>query len=98
MHLSRLFIGLSVVAFPLAQLSAQVPDSTRRGDSLGGRSHQLDPITVTVTRSPQRLFAATQAVSIIDSGELRRRNVTSPVELFTGLPGADLTGVGPNQL
>ena len=98
MFLSRLLVSSFVLALPLAALTAQGRDSTRARDTVTVRSHQLDPITVTVTRSPERLFTAPQAVSVIDSGELARRNVTSPITLFTELPGADLTGVGPNQL
>ena len=98
MSLSRLVAGSLLLTLPFASLTAQGRDSSRVRDSLSVRSHQLDPITVTVTRSPERLFTAPQAVSVIDSGELARRNVTSPITLFTELPGADLTGVGPNQL
>lgn len=98
MTLSRLVAGLLAAAVPLASLSAQGRDTTRIRDSTAVQSHQLDPITVTVTRSPEHLFNAPQAVSVIDSVTLSHRDVTSPISLFTELPGADLTGVGPNQL
>lgn len=71
-------------------LRAQVPDTTR--------PLRLDPITVTATRNEKAVFSAPMAVSVTDSATLRRAAVNTAVDLFRGLPGLDVTGVGTNQI
>lgn len=85
---------LGLVFLFASPLAAQTPVRT---DSTG-KAFRVAPIVVTATREPLALPRVPAAVDLIDSAALRERPVSSPVELFAGLAGLDLTGVGPNQV
>lgn len=63
-----------------------------------GRPFVMEEVSVTATRPQRRVFNVPQAVSIVDSTQLRQRVSSSVVSLFSDLPGVDLVGVGANQL
>ncbi|MGH7657057.1 MAG: TonB-dependent receptor plug domain-containing protein [Gemmatimonadales bacterium] len=77
---------------PAAPLQGQgeSPDSTRAAIA-------LDPITVTATRTPKPRFMTPAPVTVVDTGEIRRQQPDNAADLFRGLPGLDVTGVGTNQ-
>ncbi|MEO8200593.1 MAG: TonB-dependent receptor, partial [Gemmatimonadota bacterium] len=62
------------------------------------RATRIDPMTVTATRVAKSAFATPTAITVVDSAALRRSAANNPVDLFRGLPGLDVTGVGPSQV
>ncbi len=59
---------------------------------------ELEPITVTATRTPQRVFRTANPVFVVDTAGIRRQTPNTAADLFRVLPGLDITGVGPNQI
>jgi outer membrane receptor protein involved in Fe transport len=80
-------------------LSAQQPGSRPPAQSRDTtpRPFVLDPIVSTATRSARESFATPNPVLAVDSSEIRTHLVNNAAELLRGLPGVDVTGVGPNQ-
>jgi outer membrane receptor protein involved in Fe transport len=85
------FLALAAAATPAL---AQQPE---KRDSIG-KPFVIEEVSVTATRPQRRVFNVPQAVSIVDSAQLRQRVSSSVVTLFNELPGVDLVGVGANQL
>lgn len=77
-----------------AQRGAAARDTTRR-DSAAVR---LTPITVTATRTETSVFDVPTPVSVIDRRAITQRVPNSVSDLFRGLAGLDVTGVGTNQV
>jgi len=59
--------------------------------------YELDAITVTATRSPRPISETPMPVSVIAPRLIDQRTPNSISELFTFLPGLDITGTGANQ-
>ena len=59
--------------------------------------YNLDPVVVTATRGPRELSTIPQPVSVVQLRDLERRSANTVTDLFRGLPGLDVTGVGVNQ-
>jgi outer membrane receptor protein involved in Fe transport len=92
-HLRPAAVILGFLAFAPPTF-AQAPvarDST-------GKPVVLEAVSVTASRPHRRVFNVPQAVTILDSTQLRQRVASSAVSVFTELPGVDLIGVGANQL
>ena len=93
------FLLLAVVTCP-ASLAAQRADTTRKPATSADTTRRpfvLDPIVSTATRSARAAFATPNPVLAVDSTEIRTHLVNNAAELLRGLPGVDVTGVGPNQ-
>ncbi len=88
--------ALSVLA-SLALATPALAQQAGKRDS-AGKPFVLEEVSVTATRPQRRVFNVPQAVSILDSTQLRQRSASSAMSLFTELPGVDLVGVGANQL
>ena len=58
---------------------------------------ELEPITVTATRTRQRVFNTASPVFVIDSTRIRSEAPNTAADVFRMLPGLDITGVGANQ-
>lgn len=87
---TRLALSLAVLAaVPTAALAQQ--DTT-------AAPIELEPITVTATRTPQQVFNTANPVFVIDTAGIRRQTPNTAADLFRSLPGLDITGVGPNQI
>jgi hemoglobin/transferrin/lactoferrin receptor protein len=80
---------LSASLLNVSGARGQTPDSTR--------VLRIDPLTITATRIERNLFATPAAIGVIDSSQLRREAANNPADVFRGLPGVDVTGVGANQ-
>ena len=87
-----LALGLSL-AFAAPAL-AQQPEAR----DTAGKPFVIEEVSITATRPQRRVFNVPQAVTILDSMQLRQRVAGSAVSVFTELPGVDLIGVGANQL
>lgn len=57
----------------------------------------LNPLNVTATRSLQTIFSTAAPVSVVDSAAIHESRPNSASEAIRGLPGIDISGVGPNQ-
>jgi hemoglobin/transferrin/lactoferrin receptor protein len=78
------------MAAPLS--AAQGPASTQ--DTI---KYELDPITVTATRSPRPVSLTPMPVSVILPSMIRRTAPNTVTDLFRNLPGLDVAGTGANQ-
>ena len=103
MHIQRsLFAGLAaltLIATPLiAQQSpapSQQPDTTARNRE---NPIRLTPVAVTATRSEKDVFLTPTPVGIMDATDLLELKPNTAADLFTRMPGLDVTGVGANQV
>ena len=81
------------VAAGSSRVAAQtVPDSLRNV-----LTFRVDPIVVTATRSPRPVFSTPAPVAVIDSLAIIRTQPNTITDLFRGLAGVDVTGVGVQQ-
>ena len=83
-------------AWPLAVLAA-VPTTALAQQDTTKAPIELEPITVTATRTPQQVFQTANPVFVIDTARIRRQTPNTAADLFRFLPGLDISGVGPNQ-
>jgi hemoglobin/transferrin/lactoferrin receptor protein len=84
-----------VTSGPLAaQENRTDPDSLARGDTL---VYEIDPVIVTATRGPREVSETPRPVSVLSRVEVRELAPNTVSDLFTRLPGLDVTGVGVNQ-
>jgi hemoglobin/transferrin/lactoferrin receptor protein len=84
-----------VTVTPLAAQSKEQADTVKRDQ---GRAYLLDPVNVTATRSEKRIFETPAPVSVFDRDAIRDRAPNTVSDLFRGLAGLDVTGVGTNQV
>ncbi|HEX9691659.1 MAG TPA: TonB-dependent receptor [Gemmatimonadales bacterium] len=59
---------------------------------------RLTPVTVTATRSATNVFRVPAPVSVLDRRAITERMPTSISDLFRGMPGLDVSGVGASQV
>ena len=86
-----LLVALAALAPPLAAQAR--PDTTASRDTV-----YLTPIAVTATRSPKDVFLTPAPVDVLDRADIRTRAPNSVADLFRGLAGLDVNGVGLNQV
>lgn len=89
----RFLLGLAAVAITATAAHAQ-----RRTDSIPRDTVRLTPITVTATRSAVDVFNVPAPVTVLDRATIRERAPNSVSDLFRGLPGLDVSGIGANQV
>jgi len=87
-------LALAMVA-PLSAQQRAEPDTLKRDK---GHAYLLDPVNVTATRSEKRVFETPAPVSVLESQAIRERAPNTVSDLFRGLAGLDVTGVGTNQV
>jgi outer membrane receptor protein involved in Fe transport len=76
------------------ELLAAMP---RRAAERPRRFYHLGEINVTATRERKEEFNTPMAVTVLDEVALQERRPNNAAELFTGIPGLDVDGVGTNQ-
>jgi len=86
---------LSFAANPIAAQGNRTTADTTRKDSATVR---MTPIVVTATRAERSVFETPTPVSVLDRETIRERAPNSVSDLFRGLAGLDVTGVGTNQV
>ncbi len=84
------------LAWSLAVLTA-VPTAALAQQDTTAAPIELEPITVTATRTLQQVFHTANPVFVIDTAGIRRQTPNTAADLFRRLPGLDISGVGPNQ-
>jgi len=85
---------LASVVPAYAQGKPTPPDSTRKDST----TVRMTPIVVTATRTERSVFETPTPVSVLDRETIRERAPNSVSDLFRGLAGLDVTGVGTNQV
>ena len=90
-----LFALLVLAPAPLPAQQGEQPDSVKRDR---GQAYLLDPVNVTATRSEKRVFETPAPISVLQSIDIRQRAPNTVSDLFRGLAGLDVTGVGTNQV
>ncbi len=103
MHMQRSLSAVAallvLVATPLiaqqSQASGQEPDTTTRNRE---NPIRLTAVAVTATRSEKDVFLTPNPVGIMDATDLLELKPNTAADLFTRLPGLDVTGVGANQV
>jgi len=93
--LAAIACALPLVAAPAQAQRPEPPADSVRRDSAAVR---LTPITVTATRSETDVFRTPMPVSVLDPTAIREQAPNTVSDLFRGLPGLDVTGVGANQV
>jgi hemoglobin/transferrin/lactoferrin receptor protein len=86
-----LLVALAALAPPLAAQAR--PDTAASRDTV-----YLTPIAVTATRSPKDVFLTPVPVDVLDRTDIRGRAPNSVADLFRGLAGLDVSGVGLTQV
>jgi outer membrane receptor protein involved in Fe transport len=83
----------ALAPFVIASLPALHPG---RGDG-PRRIYRLSEINVTATRDRREGFSTPMAVTVLDNALLKERSPNNVADLFAGVPGLDVEGVGTNQ-
>jgi outer membrane receptor protein involved in Fe transport len=93
------FAFLTLIATPSfaqqSQAPGQQPDTAARNRENPVR---LTPVAVTATRSEKDVFLTPSAVGIMDATDLLELKPNTAADLFSRMPGLDVSGVGANQV
>jgi outer membrane receptor protein involved in Fe transport len=81
-------VAVGAVAAPARAQDSTVADTTVR----------LTPVTVTATRSVKNVFRTPTPVTVVDQRKITESQANSISDLFRGVPGLDVTGVGAGQV
>ena len=92
--MTRPRVVLFAGALLVPSLAAQArPDTAASRDTV-----YLTPIAVTATRSPKDVFLTPVPVDVLDRRDIRTRAPNNVADLFRGLAGLDVSGVGLTQV
>ena len=91
-----LFLALALGVLPSA-VAAQAPNGSRKPADSDTLVYRVDPIVVTATRGPREASRIPQPVSVVQRRDLIQQVPNTVTDLFRGLAGLDVTGVGVNQ-
>jgi iron complex outermembrane receptor protein len=58
---------------------------------------EFNPITITASRRPKKVFEAPAAISVIGAGQMRPRSTLTAAEHLKAMPAVDFAGAGINQ-
>lgn len=58
---------------------------------------QLNPVIITASRRPEKIFEAPAAISLLESAQLQSKSVLTPLEHIKTLPAVDFANTGINQ-
>ena len=91
-------VGLTAVSiFLLASSPASAQEEGSRRDTLERRTYVVAPLVVTATREPRPNFELAAPVLALDATAIIKAGPNTAADLFRGLPGVDISGVGPSQ-
>ncbi|WP_420441375.1 TonB-dependent receptor [Candidatus Palauibacter sp.] len=73
-----------------------VPDgaTTFMSTTMAARAYDLNPLTVTTSRTHEKSLEAPAAVEVVSTRDLEERQVTSPIEHVEHQPGVDVARTG----
>lgn len=58
---------------------------------------EFNPITITASRRPEKVFEAPAAISVVDDEQIQARSTLTSAEHLKGLPAVDFASFGINQ-
>lgn len=74
--------------------AATAGQATTVSTTMRERAYELNPITVTTSRTFEKALEAPAAVEVVSTRDIAERQVTSPVEHVEQQPGVDVSRVG----
>ena len=80
-----------------SDISIAADDMKTMNASLSPAAINLNSISVSASRSPEKLVDAPAAVSLLQSEEIEERTTLTATEHLKGLPGVDVSSTGLNQ-
>ncbi len=89
------FVGYSTESFPLVVGSPS--DEAKQDAGLMPKLIDLNTISVTASRRPEKINDAPASVSVVDSEAIEERAALTPTEHIKGLPAVDMARTGLNQ-
>jgi hemoglobin/transferrin/lactoferrin receptor protein len=94
------FAVIATLATATGPLYAQVPADTTRQEAASDTTpvYAVDPVIVTATRTPRPVFLAPMPVQAITPQYLKEQVPNTVSDLFRGMTGLDVSGVGANQV
>jgi outer membrane receptor protein involved in Fe transport len=100
MYMQRSLLAVfAVSALIAAPLSAQEPPAQQDTTAHNVENPvRLTPVAVTATRSEKDVFLTPTPVGVMDAQDLLELQPNTAADVFTRLPGLDVTGVGANQV
>jgi len=58
---------------------------------------EFNPVTITASRRPEKVFEAPAAISVIDANQIQTRSTLTTVEHLKAMPAVDFASAGLNQ-
>ncbi len=97
-HLMPLFM-VTVAATVPAVIRGQSTGRSGEPDTVTVKApvYEIDPITVTATRTARPVFETPLPVNVIDQTTMRERQPNNIADLFRHMVGLDVSGMGANQ-
>ncbi|UCF39708.1 MAG: TonB-dependent receptor [Gemmatimonadota bacterium] len=96
------FAALAALTLVAAPLGAQQPQNPSQPSDTTTRNREqpirLTPVAVTATRSEKDVFLTPTPVGVMDAQDLLELKPNTAADVFTRLPGLDVTGVGASQV
>ncbi len=91
-------VKISYIGFSTWTKSVVVGESDKSvSASLSPSSINMNSITVSASRVPEKIVDAPAAVSLVDGAEIAERATLTTTEHLKGLPGVDVASTGLNQ-
>lgn len=90
-------IAALLFVYPSSVFSQEAPENQPDSAATKPRPVVLQPIAVTATREPEKLFVIAAPVSVLDTVALRVVSPNTASDILKSLPGIDVNGVGANQ-
>ncbi len=90
-------VRLSSPGWTTAALASQSVVASQRATvstTMSPRQYELNPITVTVSRTSEKALEAPAAVEVVSIRDIAERQVTSPIEHVEQQPGVDVARTG----
>ncbi|WP_428273809.1 TonB-dependent receptor [Candidatus Palauibacter sp.] len=82
------------VTVTIESQSVAASQSTTVSTTMTARSYDLNPLTVTTSRTYEKALEAPAAVEVVSTRDLEERQVTNPVEHVEQQPGVDVARTG----
>jgi len=89
------FVGYTAEVFNLRIVTDD--DAVRQDARLTPRAIDLNTISVTSSRRPEKINDAPAAVTVTSSEAIEERTTLTPTDHVSGLPGVDMARTGLNQ-
>lgn len=93
LHAARAFVVMLATLVATVPSAVQAQATPQEQDTV----YAVDPVIVTATRGPRALSETPQPAAVIQARDIERQMPNTIADLFSNVPGLDVTGVGVNQ-